>query len=1000
MAQDSSFQNQQHLSLTKDHVEICLNSFDQLRRDTLSSIVDCRGQISASEVENFAGRLRLWAGNAGVFEKTSKSFDYRLRDSLDVVEEARELLDALIEDTREASAILRGEKVPFEMRLVEDGEDEPDPDADSEFHLELGSEAGETELGQLKNSLKITLRCLATIATVTEHPAPLDFIACTLQRPDSYRKECETLVEGKFPDAPNNLKERLVDTMLIRREYLDYREAQTKPHQRMSTSVTRERTHPKSSAPEVVLLGENPSNDEDSSDESTENELEIGKSLPPVHLGEPFQCPLCFLNISVPNNKSWKKHIAEDLCPYICTFDQCGAPLNRFVSRRSWFAHEMEHFSKWKCPESCKEYFDTKKALILHLKDVHHWIAREGIPGGIAEACQVLPECHSRIRCPLCRHEVCLSGLEDHLGQHQEHLAVFALQLQTVPAALDGLSASLKDSTVQKNRDDSSIKSGPSENASAERGKAESPIQSEWRAGMNIVEEANRSQQIDLHDISPGTPQSSLARLTTASQIRGNESSWAEDSSSDPGGPRRKKRELSGEADSSSGLEGLRHPNKSQPKNDTMVPQPDRPSEMQRANASTDAAKEKTKTKSGCKTCRRRKKKCDGTKPICQNCLLGGFVCEGYLATTWPKTAVDTEMEPSSKIIQHPSSSSWESRPRLYSAGGRPVSYHTTYVFPDDIDTSHVPEAMRLPSPMTPHVDPSSPGAVIHQGNKRAARVQPRYNPRYEQPRSGISSAHQHDHDETYNPLEERDQYTRDRQDTWGRAQVVMEPAQSKDKLRDHLTRHNTVYYTSLPSQPQSNKTRRERADERSKPQMEDKERRVEEYVRGMSLENPIDRLRTSSGRRAQSSASPRTRSDVSSRHGIDDGKTQVSDSVLSRRTNNLIIKVHDDNDVVEIQGDASGKTIRFGNGEEGRKQIIIADTRDKERYYTQDSSRTTSTTDSNPGMETGEFSEQDGAKSSETSRTEVSKRNERDRRPKLSASWVQQDQWRQWRGW
>ncbi|TKA81557.1 hypothetical protein B0A55_02996 [Friedmanniomyces simplex] len=36
------------------------------------------------------------------------------------------------------------------------------------------------------------------------------------------------------------------------------------------------------------------------------------------------------------------------------------------------------------------------------------------------------------------------------------------------------------------------------------------------------------------------------------------------------------------------------------------------------------------RTKTGCHTCRRRKKKCDEAKPHCTNCERGGFACEGY----------------------------------------------------------------------------------------------------------------------------------------------------------------------------------------------------------------------------------------------------------------------------------------------------------------------------------------------------------------------------------
>ncbi|KAK4229323.1 putative maltose O-acetyltransferase [Podospora fimiseda] len=45
------------------------------------------------------------------------------------------------------------------------------------------------------------------------------------------------------------------------------------------------------------------------------------------------------------------------------------------------------------------------------------------------------------------------------------------------------------------------------------------------------------------------------------------------------------------------------------------------------------------RTKTGCLTCRRRKKKCDETKPECNNCIRGGFVCAGYPPQrgTWQK---------------------------------------------------------------------------------------------------------------------------------------------------------------------------------------------------------------------------------------------------------------------------------------------------------------------------------------------------------------------------
>lgn len=63
-----------------------------------------------------------------------------------------------------------------------------------------------------------------------------------------------------------------------------------------------------------------------------------------------------------------------------------------------------------------------------------------------------------------------------------------------------------------------------------------------------------------------------------------------------------------------------------------------------RSSADLDRKRRKrvfsNRTKTGCMTCRRRKKKCDEQHPECNNCLRGGFVCEGYtMRNTWQKPA-------------------------------------------------------------------------------------------------------------------------------------------------------------------------------------------------------------------------------------------------------------------------------------------------------------------------------------------------------------------------
>ncbi|KAI5783071.1 hypothetical protein FPQ18DRAFT_266934 [Pyronema domesticum] len=62
------------------------------------------------------------------------------------------------------------------------------------------------------------------------------------------------------------------------------------------------------------------------------------------------------------------------------------------------------------------------------------------------------------------------------------------------------------------------------------------------------------------------------------------------------------------------------------------------------------------RTKTGCITCRRRKKKCDEGKPECSNCKRGGFVCEGYSGkVSWqkpPNKAAPTPLVTAPPFIQ------------------------------------------------------------------------------------------------------------------------------------------------------------------------------------------------------------------------------------------------------------------------------------------------------------------------------------------------------------
>ncbi|CAK7263550.1 hypothetical protein SEPCBS57363_000615 [Sporothrix epigloea] len=77
------------------------------------------------------------------------------------------------------------------------------------------------------------------------------------------------------------------------------------------------------------------------------------------------------------------------------------------------------------------------------------------------------------------------------------------------------------------------------------------------------------------------------------------------------------------------------------------------------------------RTKTGCLTCRKRKKKCDETKPECSNCVRGGFLCAGYP----PQKGHWGQSDPAKAAVQIESKDPTYVAPGAYGASG-PLNRH------------------------------------------------------------------------------------------------------------------------------------------------------------------------------------------------------------------------------------------------------------------------------------------------------------------------------------
>ncbi|KAJ5809120.1 acetyltransferase [Penicillium pulvis] len=142
------------------------------------------------------------------------------------------------------------------------------------------------------------------------------------------------------------------------------------------------------------------------------------------------------------------------------------------------------------------------------------------------------------------------------------------------------------------------------------------------------------------------------------------------------------------------------------------------------------------RTKTGCMTCRRRKKKCDEQHPACNNCLRGGFLCEGYSSrSTWQKPSSSKAPVPLQSKEGYPEINgqyvpethhdrqlaehivdSRKMRPIVVEDERAAPQYNTS---PTETGSSHHPSWSKRPWPNTGHSAPAYPSEHVAKGDYR-----------------------------------------------------------------------------------------------------------------------------------------------------------------------------------------------------------------------------------------------------------------------------------------
>ncbi|KAJ8127488.1 hypothetical protein O1611_g6148 [Lasiodiplodia mahajangana] len=149
------------------------------------------------------------------------------------------------------------------------------------------------------------------------------------------------------------------------------------------------------------------------------------------------RCPYCSFVLTPEHGSSkdkWRDHLAHDLSPYTCVFEDCDSPLGLYVKREEWMNHiRINHsVTQWTCSLCFNPhegpYFTSVEEWNSHMKGHHagHFEREELSLLCNAEKRRIIPP----VSCPLCLDDRRRLQLEnnDHIAEHLEQFSLYALQ--------------------------------------------------------------------------------------------------------------------------------------------------------------------------------------------------------------------------------------------------------------------------------------------------------------------------------------------------------------------------------------------------------------------------------------------------------------------------------------------------------------------------------------------------------------------------------------------
>jgi hypothetical protein len=420
-----------------------------------------------SNLQDESGRFKVWVGNIAAHRPahSRRSLEHRLRDS----SRLRDMVLSLLVDLKTALDDLKALVLPpmtgdllanqgittalHQEANTKARQDYIHPDHEDEDSFELSDEESVDEgtpVSEAISEIHDVVTCLLRFSMTLRSPGRGD------QRKNDPGNLAEAFVahdtehvRAKFPEAPDYLVRRLGKTLSKHRQYFRYRrEHQAKLLEGLDDGETAAWEMPSTiatSLPDDPLSTRNPShlpNDAETESNYTatsyegtltgDANLRVPRWPVSAQTGSPFECPICFGIVVAETELSWKRHVFEDIPPYVCMSEDCGAAIKSFSRRRDWKLHnDGMHTRVWVCPYGCVEPMRSPDTFRSHIETAHI----RSVPGDFTQtlvaACGRTIEMPSIRICPLCS-EMCPSAKHwtKHVGHHLEQLALFSLPME------------------------------------------------------------------------------------------------------------------------------------------------------------------------------------------------------------------------------------------------------------------------------------------------------------------------------------------------------------------------------------------------------------------------------------------------------------------------------------------------------------------------------------------------------------------------------------------